>query len=46
MYKFTGWCFPLKSSGNFSFPFFDGDFLKQAVADKQKYSLHHIGVLS
>lgn len=45
MYKFIGWCSPLKSNGNFSFPFFDGDFLKPAVTDKQKYSLAHTGVL-
>lgn len=31
---YTGQCSPLKISGNFSFHFFDGDFLKQAVTDK------------
>lgn len=32
--RFIGQCSSLKISGNFSFPFFDGDVLKQAVTDK------------
>lgn len=44
MSKFTGQCSPLKSSGSFSFPSFDGDFLKQAVADKRSHSLAHTAV--
>lgn len=31
---FTVHCSPLKISGNFSFPFFEGNLLKQAVTDK------------